>query len=138
MFALSTNYSNTQIPNAMNKFFSSAFAAMLAFSAIGAQAGTNIITCDNLVQVTEVQSTQDLAVSVSVTMRIKADRMTSPEEVLLQKQVACLRFRARELLRAPSDLQGPTRAWRVDGAAVSRGVLPCLLRCLALLPLSAA
>ncbi len=72
MFALSTNYSNTQIPNAMNKFFSSAFAAMLAFSAIGAQAGTNIITCDNLVQVTEVQSTQDLAVSVSVTMRIKA------------------------------------------------------------------
>lgn len=53
MFALSTNYSNTQIPNAMNKFFSSAFAAMLAFSAIGAQAGTNIITCDNLVQVTE-------------------------------------------------------------------------------------
>ena len=72
MFALSTHNNNTQKRIAMNKFFSSAFAAMLTLSAIGAQAGTNIITSDNLVQLTEVQSTQDLAVSASVTMRIKA------------------------------------------------------------------
>lgn len=72
MFALSTNHSNPQKRIAMNQFFSSAFAAMLTLSAIGAQAGTNIITSDNLVQLTEVQSTQDLAVSASVTMRIKA------------------------------------------------------------------
>ena len=56
----------------MNTFFSSLFAAMLTLSAIGAQAGTNTIISDNLVQLTEVQSSQDLAVSASVTMRIKA------------------------------------------------------------------
>ena len=73
----------------MNQFFSSAFAAMLTLSAIGAQAGTNIITSDNLVQLTEVQSTQDLAVSASVTMRIKAQlprRLVPPGKAL---RMAC-------------------------------------------------
>jgi len=72
MFALSTNNNNLQIPNVMNKFTSSLFAAAFTLFASTTFANTDAVTASESAAFDQTAVAQEFATENAITLRVMA------------------------------------------------------------------